>query len=219
VLFADIDFADTFPMGCLVGALIFLSLIVNGLLRSQFVLLITGLIAVSYLIVLLCRRVYWSKVGGDEGLARARIRRFINSHPDWNVRVYRTFAGLRVMALHRTFAANDPEVRACFRSWKVDKIYYRMCLNQNCFRARLSPKPWRIGIHRHLRPQPGTWPISPERLPDRVAWVNEYEQVSVNFKTCQFLEDIGSQTVDEQARRAREIHDEACRVHSDLPLA
>ena len=45
------------------------------------------------------------------------------------------------------------------RSWPnssaigADPIYVQMCLRQHCFRARVSSKPWRIGIGQHLRPR------------------------------------------------------------------
>ena len=90
--------------------------------------------------------------------ARKRIARFVASHPGWAVRVYRTPSGLRAMATHQRFAPNDPAVTAFFDAVGADPVYVRMCINQQCFRARLTPKPWRIGISAHMKPRPGVWP-------------------------------------------------------------
>src|SRR5688572_18341267 len=63
----------------------------------------------------------------------------------------------------------------CPATNSVDPVYRRMCRNQRCFRARVSPKPWRIGLTEHLRPRPGVWPVKPERLPQRNEWIRRYE--------------------------------------------
>jgi hypothetical protein len=84
----------------------------------------------------------------DERKALKRIAKFVNARPDWEVRVYRTPVGLRVLVTHRTFDPNEPEVLACFRALRVDKLYARMCRRQKCFRARVSAKPWRAGVSR-----------------------------------------------------------------------
>ena len=55
-------------------------------------------------------------------------------------------------------------------------MYRLMCQKQACFRARVSPKPWRIGIDQRLKPRPGVWPIDPARLPERRAWVAAYDR-------------------------------------------
>lgn len=53
------------------------------------------------------------------------------------------------MVLHRTFDPLDAAVSKCFQALGADPTYVRMCRNQRCFRARVSPKPWRIGIESH----------------------------------------------------------------------
>jgi hypothetical protein len=79
--------------------------------------------------------------GGVEGSVRTRIARFIAGHPEWHLRLYRTPAGMRVLAMHRTFDPEEPAVADCFHALGVDPIYARMCLNQHCFRARAAPSP------------------------------------------------------------------------------
>jgi hypothetical protein len=154
-----------------------------------------------------------------EGDARVRISQFVSLHPDWNLRVYRTPAGMRVLATHRRFQPDDPAVVDCFNDLDADPVYVRMCLNQRCFRARVSPKPWRIGITDHLRPRPGVWPVSAYGMPLRTAWISEYEDAAQSFSACRFVESVGSGIVDPEARRVMELHDELCRAQSQLPMA
>jgi len=152
--------------------------------------------------------------------ARARVERFIHQHPDWHLRLYRTPAGLRVLAMHDVFAPSDAAVTDVFQTLGADKVYARMCRNQNCFRARLSAKPWRVGIGEHLKPQPGVWPVSPDRLPARDAWVARYEKAAEGYAACQYLGSVGNTLkVHMNALVVQDLHDECTRANSGLPLA
>ena len=157
--------------------------------------------------------------GGFEQLTRIRAQRFLAKHPDWNFRLYRTPAGMRVLATHAPMGASDVGVRQCFSALHVDPVYARMCFNQKCFRARLSAKPWRIGINAHMRPRPGVWPINPEHLPIREAWIRDYEKVAENHAACRYLESIGSGTMHAQVAPIVELHDALCGARSAKPLA
>ena len=109
--------------------------------------------------------------GGVERLALQRVHRFLSSRPDWRVRLYRTPAGLRLMAVHRPFDPRGEETKACFDALGVDPVYARMCFNQRCFRARLTPKPWRIGLQRLRAPYSAAWRPEHALLPARQAWI------------------------------------------------
>ena len=153
-------------------------------------------------------------------IARARVEGFVQQHPDWHLRLYRTPAGLRVLAMHDVFAPSDAAVTDAFDALGADQVYARMCRNQNCFRARLSAKPWRVGIGEHLRPRPGVWPVSPDRLPARDAWVARYETVAEGYAACQYLGSAGNTLkVHMHALVVQELHDERTRANSGLPLA
>jgi hypothetical protein len=93
-----------------------------------------------------------------------------------------------------------------------------MCLRQNCFRARVSPKPWRVGLSRHLRSR-AVWPIAPEKLPDRLAWVSAYEQAASGYASCQFLTALGSGSSHPATLEVQRIHDEQCQANRALPIA
>ena len=190
VLFADVDFQV--DPSCRFTLAVFLLLLLAAVAmgwylaswRAGSLLAVFGLLA-SGTVATLLHRVLLRVRGGAEQAARHRVARFVDRRPEWNLRVYRTPAGLRVLATHRTFQPGEPEVGECFEELDTDPIYVRMCRNQQCFRARVSPKPWRMGIGRHLRPRPGVWPVAPDRLPQRAAWIAEYEAAAERFSACE----------------------------------
>ena len=151
-------------------------------------------------------------------VARNRIGTFVAKHPDWRLRIYETPAGLRLLAIHRTFAPDEPEVLELFSEVGADKFFVKMCQRQNCFRARVSPKPWRIGIETHMRPA-GVWPVDPQRLPERRAWVETYERQAENFASCRFLEELGNGAKDPECCAVLALHDRLCKSDTELPLA
>ncbi len=224
VLFADVDL----PLRPRPGLVV---LAAGGLLgfsaagawwAASWQLLLFGMIGAIALAAPLARLAHWLRalrVGGPQALAQQRIERFSARHPDWHLRVYRTPAGFRVLALHQLFAPSDPEVEACFGALAVDSLYARMCRNQQCFRARLTAKPWRIGIRQHLRPRPGVWPVKAARRPARDAWIADYERGAEGHAACHFVTRLGSSTTHPVARAVQALHDAACRADSSLPLA
>jgi hypothetical protein len=224
VLFVDIDF-DT-PAGCRatlwIASCLALVAVVAGWRLHHLNLVVPGVIAALFAghgLALLLRRVRVLIGGGVERIARRRIESFAASHPGWRLRLYRTPAGLRVLALHRLFDPAEPAVAECFAALGADPMFVRMCLNQHCFRARLSPKPWRIGIGDHLRPRPGVWPVKPERLPERQSWVERYDRASSGHAACRYLDTLGGGPVHPEAAVVQQLHDLACRAESTLPLA
>lgn len=224
VFFADIDFASqpSFRLTlAALGALLLGAGAAGWAMASQAifgVLLLAAFLSASAVAARLhTMALRWQ--GGAQQVARQRVMAFLASHPDWRVRLYRTPAGLRVMASHRTFAPGDPEVAQCFCALGADPVYALMCLRQQCFRARVSAKPWRIGIPAHLKPRPGVWPVAPEHLPGRAAWVARYEAAAQHFAACTFLETLGSGTVHEDVVPVQQWHDELSRACSALPIA
>ncbi len=222
VLFADIDFERRSDSTAFIFPISFVVAIVVGLWEQSglyAILTLLGIPLVVYGGAALCGGMLWLTGGNREKRSRKRIEAFAQRHPDWHLRLYRTPAGFRLLAMHRPFSPGEPEVAECFRQLGVDKVYALMCQNQQCFRARVSPKPWRIGIARHIKPHPGIWPIKPERMPVRRQWVDDYEQKSAGYAACRFVETIGSSTVDPTALAVQTLHDELCRATSTLPTA
>lgn len=122
----------------------------------------------------------------------------------------------RLIATHSRFTADDAQTQDFFKAVGADPIYARMCLNQHCFRARLSAKPWRIGIPDHLKPRPGVWPIRPERLPAREAWVRRYEREAEGYAACRYLETLGNGREDPSLLAIVALHDEESKALDDM---
>jgi hypothetical protein len=157
--------------------------------------------------------------GGAERIARKRIDAFLASRPDWRVRLYRTPAGLRLMAMHRAFDPREPEVREAFDALGVDPVFARMCFNQRCFRARLTPKPWRIGLQRLRPPYASVWQPAHASLPARQAWIEAYTREAAAYAACRYVDTLGSGAEAPELVQQRDHHDAVCAADRALPLA
>jgi hypothetical protein len=224
VLFADIDVESTFPEW-LMQVIGLLSMGVGAYVwwrEGSFGVAAFAWVAAFFVVATVVWLVHKAATGGVERRVRAarkRIARFAAAHPGCAVRVYRTPSGLRVMATHQLFTPNDPAVAAFFKAVHVDRVYRQMCLNQQCFRARLTPKPWRIGIASHMKPRPGVWPVEPSRRPERDAWIARYEERSQGYAACRFLEALGPPATHIDVETVRRIHDDESKALRDLPIA
>ena len=158
-------------------------------------------------------------LSAPEQAAKVRVQDFLDTHPGWGFRLYRTPAGLRLMATHQTLLPHDPEVALALQALGADPLYTAMCLKQNCFRARLTAKPWRIGVHRHMRPSPGVWPVAPERLQERQTWVLAYEKAAASFAACRYVETLGHPSVHFEVADVMALHDDQCQATSSLQIA
>ena len=224
VMFADIDFAEPVASAALnalfVGPLLVLAAAIGvfcSWLLAAFVAVVARGIGLS-----LAQRVARRKLaaaGGPALQARVRMDAFIAAHPDWHLRLYRTPAGFRVLVMQQTFDPRQPEVAGFFEALGTDPIYRIMCRNQNCFRARISPKPWRIGINAHLRPRPGVWPVKPAHLPRRERWIVDYERAAEGYAACEFVATLGSRQVDSVAADLQRFHDLRCGADSGRAIA
>lgn len=225
VLIADVDFEPRRSQGCLEGSAVLgvlLLAVVFWTVTGSFI--VAAEIAFGVLVALIgvVRLARWLRVrvaGGPERLARSRIEAFVAKHPEWRLHSYRTPAGLRLIATHRCFSPAEPAVKELFDALHVDPLYVTMCTRQQCFRARLTAKPWRIGVAAHLSPRPGVWPVKPERLPERAKWVAEYEAKAAGFAACRWIETFGTGQGNQRAEALRALHDELSRARTTLPIA
>lgn len=226
VLFADMDF-EARPSGCVLplaaGLLTWLAGFAAGTaswgwkpgVASAFALLL-----VVNAMVLAWRRRGFDRGGGAEARALSRVEAFASRNPGWHLRLYRTPAGLRVLAMHRTFEPRDEEVARLFDALHADGLYSIMCKAQNCFRARLTAKPWRIGVKKRIRPPVAAWSREQAGLPERLAWIAGYERKATGFAACRYLKALGDESrVDARAAFVRDLHDRLARADEVLPLA
>ena len=188
--------------------------------------MLIGVIAAAALGLLCLRRwQHWArdrsagaKAQPPRQTALADIQNLAQQHPDWGLRVYETPKGLRVIVTHATFHAQAPEVKTLFEGLRVDPLYAMLCERQQCFRARVSAKPWRMKMS-GLSTQERGWPLDAQRLPARQQWVSDYEQTAAKFAACRFVMQLGNPASCAEAGEFVAWHDAASRAQSELPLA
>lgn len=130
-------------------------------------------------------------------------------------RVYRTKAGLRVCIVSREFDPASTQVATVLEKFGSDPLYAKLCKGQECFRARLSPKPWRCGVSH----PPAGFPFKDKSHEDRyLSWLEGYQVKSAEYATCELLGTYGRGSTPTSFRELVELHDRECRVGSGLPL-
>lgn len=145
-----------------------------------------------------------------------RVKNWIASHPGWGWRVYRTRAGIRLLATHQPIATDSPICFEAFKAFRADRLYQKLCANQKCFRARITPKPWRCGMQK-LKFR---WPwrdAAAER--EFSEWEQRYSSASRNHSICRFLGHFGKTEIHPELRELITFHDTETRIQTGLPLA
>jgi hypothetical protein len=138
------------------------------------------------------------------------------AHPGWGWRIYRTRAGIRMIATHAPVQQGDPVVADAFSAFNADPLYRNLCERQQCFRARLTPKSWRCKIP-NLR---AYWPWESEKAEAKFrAWEQHYLNAAKDFATCRLIGQFGAQEIHPSLAELVAFHDKATRVDTDMPLA
>ncbi|MCI0550821.1 MAG: hypothetical protein L0287_07695 [Anaerolineae bacterium] len=68
-------------------------------------------------------------------------------YKDYGFRTYETYQGARVIVLGKSFDPRNSETRRMMDEFNCDPLYTTLCNKQGCFRARLTPKPYRMKMH------------------------------------------------------------------------
>jgi hypothetical protein len=122
-------------------------------------------------------------------------------------RIYRTAGGLRGLVTSATFDPKAPATMALLKEVGCDPLYIRLCQAQASFRARLTPKPWRL----EMRPPSVRWPFEDEDVEARFAeWLRGYDQKSRGHAVCTLVEHAGPQTIDAAVAPVVALHDARC---------
>lgn len=143
-----------------------------------------------------------------------RLRETLRS--GWGTfRVYRTAGGFRLLATDRLFTPGSSDSEAVMRQVGADPAFVQLCRIQESFRARLTPKPWRIG---HQAP-PSDFPRDAGQQAAFEEWLQKYERAAESKATCQFVETIGAGSTHADLAAIVRLHDDQARATSGLPLA
>lgn len=224
VAIADIDLAQPtrppgFPLLSLTAVVLVLLLSLGMTGNSQ--LLALGL-AAAVAIRLVPKFVQWARARqagpGPDPRAQMleRIEAFAAAHFGWGLRVYETPKGFRLILTHACYPPGHGDVQQLFSALQVDPLYAMLCQKQQCFRARVSAKPWRMGMG-GLGGTLRRWPLEDAQLAQRQQWSREYDSKAQGFAACRLLKQIGP-----EAMAVQDFvlwHDQSCQALSQLKLA
>ncbi|MFK5921142.1 MAG: hypothetical protein QM496_03125 [Verrucomicrobiota bacterium] len=143
--------------------------------------------------------------------AIAKLQNLALSDPRFGVRIYRTFAGLRYLITHIHADPTSTTTSRIMELLGADPLYVKLCQRQECFRARLSPKPWRCGIKQTKKHFPWKSVADEKTFRD---WQDEYSEKSQHFASCHYLDQIGDTTMDAKISRVVEFHDKETKALS-----
>jgi hypothetical protein len=158
--------------------------------------------------------IFRKKDAGQDKLKIFDMVRKLASTPryqEYGFRIYETYQGARVIVLGKDFDPRHPDTRKMMNEFNCDGLYMTLCHKQNCYRARLTPKPYRMNLRRYKVQYPRG-----EEDAELRQWLADYERESRNFSVCRFIEQVGTRhSVDDVVR----LHDAITGVNYRQPLA
>jgi len=126
-------------------------------------------------------------------------------------RLYETRAGMRLVVDGQDIPPQSDESRNLLRAFNCDPLYAMLCVRQQSYRARLTPKPYRMRLK-------GTRIHYPRNADDEQStqtWVADYDNASARFATCKFVKAFGRQSRSDIIQ----YHDNMTRAHEAMKLA
>ncbi|SLJ83903.1 hypothetical protein [Psychrobacter sp. DAB_AL43B] len=170
------------------------------------------------------------------------IKKRITSHPNESFRLYQTPAGFRIIATHDIVSPSNSVVEEWFAYFHADTNYVHLCQVQQCFRARLTAKPWRMNEVENNNlakdiPAKDFWfsfeDTDVERsieqredaLKARKQWIADYDNYAKNYRACHYVESIIGKEAANNSKAQASIddfvrwHDRACQVNKGLEMA
>lgn len=144
------------------------------------------------------------------------LRNLAKIDASFGARVYRTSAGLRYLLTHAVVNPSDQSTISAMESLGSDELYIKLCKAQDCFRARLTPKPWRCGLKQPVV----RYPWTDDGLKDAfLKWEGQYNESAEKYATCQLVEVVGNENMHPEIAPIVELHDRCTKVSVSLPLA
>lgn len=138
------------------------------------------------------------------------LQDFVDANDGYGFRVYRTFAGLRYLCITHLADPTSEWTAGLMTALAADRSYRALCRIQKCFRARLTPKPWRMA----------TAESSPNRkVKSRIENLGEYLTAAAGNATCEFVGVYGTDSTLPIVEKVRVHHDTQTQASSGLPLA
>lgn len=132
------------------------------------------------------RGLFGKKTTPEEKLLQA-LRDLCAADESLGVRLYRTHNGWRVMLTGRGLAPDSARMHEICRILHADPLYESLCSRQQCWRARLTPKPYRVGVPGYPRPVDSESVATPQ-VQD---WLQRYESASRGKAVCRLVDAVG----------------------------
>jgi hypothetical protein len=162
------------------------------------------------------KSLFGSKGDDPESRLQKEIAARANLERSYTFRLYRTCAGFRCAITNKPVSPNDPASKRLLEEFGADPLYVKLCVSQQNYRARLTPKYWRCGARRPPNRFPWT---TPEDEQTYRAWEKEYEEQSRQFATCRLVKQFGAQEGGAEFRALIKLHDELTGANTELKLA
>jgi hypothetical protein len=92
----------------------------------------------------------------------------------------------------------------------------KLCRGQGCFRARLTPKPWRCGIGK----PPSRYPwetVQAERVYRE--WEETYDRAAAGYTVCRLVREIGERALHPDIAPIVALHDRMACSTREMGLA
>lgn len=145
-----------------------------------------------------------------------QTRQVIGGMSGMGARLYRTAGGFRVLITSETYDPTGDLAHDLLGAFGSDERYAALCRMQACFRARLTPKPWRCNVRR----PPVRFPFHDEaQAQKQAAWLSEYERARGRFGVCELVESLGNLLVVPQVEPVLRLHDQHACANAGGPLA
>lgn len=122
----------------------------------------------------------------EEQILLERVRALCAADESLGFRVYRTAKGFRVIAAGKGVYLGSARMMELFEALDADPLYTKLCEKQDCWRARLTPKPSRIGVK--------DCPLctDSESAPAVIAaWRPAYDEAAAGYCVCRLRETVG----------------------------
>jgi hypothetical protein len=145
-----------------------------------------------------------------------QVEQWAGLNPAHGFRLYCTKGGLRLLFTGNLYEPTSTETASILSGLHSDPLYVTLTLKQECFRARLTSKPWRCGCTR----PPTSFPW--ENAEDENAfrqWEADYTRRDAEFKVCDLIAEFGPPAAIDSLRMIVDIHDRGSRIEADAPLA
>lgn len=134
----------------------------------------------------------------------ARFDQVVLSRPELGIRIYRTAGGYRLLVTSHTYDPVSNEALDLLSAFGSDPLYVKLCKVQECFRARLSAKPWRCGLT--VPPTKFPW-VTPDHEARFRKWEEQYHATANQYATCELVGCLGTPGVSRDVQPTLETHD------------